>query len=197
MIGLEDRRVLITASASGIGLAIAHGFATAESRVYVVDVNPMTVDTVRTTASWRDRAAFSAGNVSDESFVGRLMQDQFDTFGGMEVLINCAGVKGPTGPVETLDLQDCLYRGQSGCCISVLQACHPLSSGSARWLYHQPFLDGGVAWVSLANPVCGIQRGCNRVDEVPGDGTGSPRYSGQCDLSLECEGGANGSGHSR
>ena len=106
MNGLEDRRVLITAGAGGIGHAIALEFAAAGSRVHVVDVNADAVEEFRASASWAHRGAFSSGDVSDESAVALMMRHQQERFGGIDVLVNCAGIKGPTGPVETLELGD-------------------------------------------------------------------------------------------
>lgn len=122
MTGLEDRSVLITAGAGGIGLAIAHEFAAAGCRVHVVDLDADAVERLRTSAPWARQGAFSPGDVSDEATVARVMRHQRERFGGLDVLVNVAGTKGPTGPVETLafgDWRECLAVNLDGtflCC---------------------------------------------------------------------------------
>ena len=146
MNGLEDRRVLITAGAGGIGRAIALEFAAAGSRVHVVDVDAEALRGLRASVSWAGRGAFSPGNVSDEPTVARMMRHQQERFGGIDVLINCAGIKGPTGPVETLELADwreCLAVNLDAtflCCKHsvplLLEACDPSIiniSSTAGW----------------------------------------------------------------
>lgn len=92
------RRVLVTAGAAGIGLAIATAFKELGARVFVTDIDPDAVE-----------AALAAGfhaalnDVSDESQVADLAAMVRADLGGLDVLINNAGVAGPTGPIETLD----------------------------------------------------------------------------------------------
>lgn len=91
-------RVLVTAGAAGIGLAIAEEFQNHGAQVFVADINPEAV-----------RAAVSAGfaasvsDVSDEEQVRELAQKVRQQLGGLDVLVNNAGIAGPTGPIETLD----------------------------------------------------------------------------------------------
>ena len=129
MNGLCDRRVLITAGAGGIGLAIAHEFATAGALVHIADQDADAIQSLPGLVDWSDRGRFSTVDVSDESAVVSMMQGQLDTFAGVDVLINCAGIKGPTGPLETLGLEELaiLHGHQSGGHLLVLQACDCLA----------------------------------------------------------------------
>ncbi len=98
ILGLEGRRVLVTAGAAGIGLHIAEAFRKAGARVMVTDINPKVVEQART-------AGFIAevNDVSDEKQVTELAEQVREAFGGLDVLVNNAGIAGPTGPVSTLD----------------------------------------------------------------------------------------------
>jgi NAD(P)-dependent dehydrogenase (short-subunit alcohol dehydrogenase family) len=92
------RRVLVTAGAAGIGLAIATAMKDRGADVFVTDVNPAAVQTAQGLGL---HAAVS--DVSSEDDVAQLMARVGEQFGGLDVLVNNAGVAGPTGPVETVD----------------------------------------------------------------------------------------------
>lgn len=92
------RRVLVTAGAAGIGLAIATAMKDHGADVFVTDVNPQAVETATGLGL---QAAIS--DVSREDQVEQLMDSVQQSLGGLDVLINNAGVAGPTGPVESLD----------------------------------------------------------------------------------------------
>ncbi|MGP9783150.1 3-oxoacyl-[acyl-carrier-protein] reductase [Arthrobacter sp. MYb224] len=95
-----QRRVLVTAGAAGIGLAIATAFKDLGASVFVTDINPAAVEAAR-------KAGFAAAvsDVSDESQVIELAATVSKELGGLDVLVNNAGIAGPTGPVETLDAE--------------------------------------------------------------------------------------------
>ena len=98
---LAEKRVVVTAAATGIGHAIARGFLDAGARVHICDVDSEAL------------AAFQApglggthADVADEAAVDRLFDDALDRLGGLDVLVNNAGIAGPTGEIETLDTEE-------------------------------------------------------------------------------------------
>ena len=97
-LNFTHRKVLVTAGAAGIGLAIASAFKDLGASVFVTDINPEAVAAAR-------EAGFAAAvsDVSDESQVIELASAVRSELGGLDVLINNAGIAGPTGPIETLD----------------------------------------------------------------------------------------------
>lgn len=95
---LTGRRVLVTAGAAGIGLAIATAMKDRGAEVFVTDVNPAAVEAAQGLGL---HAVVS--DVSREDDVVALMALLAERLGGLDVLVNNAGVAGPTGPVETLD----------------------------------------------------------------------------------------------
>jgi NAD(P)-dependent dehydrogenase (short-subunit alcohol dehydrogenase family) len=94
------QRVLITAGAGGIGLAIARAFAAAGAKVHVADVDAAAVAAVTA-----DQAGISGSvaDVSDPEAVERLFDDVRSNLGGLDVLVNNAGIAGPTAPVGEYD----------------------------------------------------------------------------------------------
>ncbi|MCG2622575.1 SDR family oxidoreductase [Arthrobacter sp. I2-34] len=92
------RKVLVTAGAAGIGRAIATRFRDLGAEVMVTDINPEAVD-----AAKQDGFAVALSDVSDEAQVRSLMEEVRGTLGGLDVLVNNAGIAGPTGPIDTLD----------------------------------------------------------------------------------------------
>lgn len=96
--GLSQRQVLVTAGAAGIGLAIATAFQRAGAQVLVTDINTEAVAAAKA-------AGFAAvvSDVSDEDQVIELAGAVRAELGGLDVLVNNAGIAGPTGPIESLD----------------------------------------------------------------------------------------------
>ncbi|MGM0931213.1 MAG: SDR family oxidoreductase [Actinomycetota bacterium] len=92
------RKVLVTAGAAGIGRAIATRFRDLGAEVMVTDINAVAVD-----AAKQDGFAVALSDVSDEAQVKLLMEEVRTQLGGLDVLVNNAGIAGPTGPIETLD----------------------------------------------------------------------------------------------
>ena len=94
------QRVLITAGAGGIGLAIARAFAADGARVHVADVDAAAVEVV---TAEQEGISGSVTDVSDPRAVGRLFEDVRRSLGGLDVLVNNAGIAGPTAPVGEYD----------------------------------------------------------------------------------------------
>ena len=94
----SSRRVLVTAGANGIGLAIAKKFQELGAVVFVTDIDPDAVEKARVNG-----LSAAVSDVSDEDQVRDLMTTVAGELGGLDVLVNNAGIAGPTGPIETLD----------------------------------------------------------------------------------------------
>jgi len=99
---LKGARVLVTAGAQGIGLAIARRFLDLGADVHICDVDEQSLQAVR-----ESLPALSASrtDVSDESQVLAMFEALRGRWGGLDVLVNNAGVSGPTSRLEdtTLD----------------------------------------------------------------------------------------------
>ncbi|KRA00944.1 MAG: SDR family oxidoreductase [Achromobacter sp.] len=99
---LKGARVLVTAGAQGIGLAIARRFLDLGADVHICDV-----DEAALKAAQERLPALSASltDVSDESHVLAMFEALGARWGALDVLVNNAGVSGPTSRLEdtTLD----------------------------------------------------------------------------------------------
>jgi NAD(P)-dependent dehydrogenase (short-subunit alcohol dehydrogenase family) len=91
------QRVLVTGGAGGIGLAIARAFVTAGARVHVADADGDAVSAV--TAS-SPAITGSVCDITDPDAVSRMFEELFAALGGLDVLVNNAGIGGPTAPVH-------------------------------------------------------------------------------------------------
>jgi NAD(P)-dependent dehydrogenase (short-subunit alcohol dehydrogenase family) len=96
-------RALVTAGASGIGLATARAFAREGARVCICDVDRKALATVK--ASDPGLAQMEC-DVADSAAVGRLFDALYADLGGLDALVNNAGIAGPTGACEDIDLAD-------------------------------------------------------------------------------------------
>ena len=92
---VAGRRVIVTGAASGMGRATAHLFADEGARVAVVDLDPERVLAVGQEIRdvyGADAALDVVCDVADHDQLKRLVATVVDVFGGVDVLINNAGV---------------------------------------------------------------------------------------------------------
>jgi len=86
---LSRKGAVVTGAASGIGKAIAAAFVEAGARVLLCDLNK---EAVHATASkFGDLAIGRVTDVSDESQVEAAMHAARDSFGSLDIVVNCAG----------------------------------------------------------------------------------------------------------
>jgi len=97
---MAQKRVIVTAGASGIGAATAAAFATKGARVVVSDIDPSAIN-----ACNEAKTSISAlhCDVTNEAQVKSFVREAVEHLGGVDVLVNNAGTAGPTGPIEDLD----------------------------------------------------------------------------------------------
>jgi NAD(P)-dependent dehydrogenase (short-subunit alcohol dehydrogenase family) len=100
---LDGRRVVLTAGAAGIGRATVESFVAAGARVVTCDIDGAALEQLR--AALPEVVAIEA-DVADPAAVGRLFEVAGTELGGLDVLVNNAGIAGPTGGVETIALDD-------------------------------------------------------------------------------------------
>jgi len=100
---MNKQRVLVTAGASGIGQAIVEAFAAQGAQVIACDIDAAglaaleeTVPGVRTTVC----------DISSRAEIEQMMARAIHSLGGLDVLVNNAGISGPTLPTDQLDPND-------------------------------------------------------------------------------------------
>jgi NAD(P)-dependent dehydrogenase (short-subunit alcohol dehydrogenase family) len=96
----DPLRVLVSAGAAGIGAAIAHRFRADGARVSVCDRDGTAVESLR--AADPDVDAVIA-DVADPDSVAGWVDGVVERWGGVDVLVNNAGIAGPTASVEDID----------------------------------------------------------------------------------------------
>ena len=101
--GLSGKRIAVTAGASGIGLAIARGLAAQGARVAICDVDRAALDNA---AGDLGAEVAEIADVSDEGQVQGLFEAVRERMGGLDGLVNNAGIAGPTGGVEEISPAD-------------------------------------------------------------------------------------------
>lgn len=100
---LENATVLITAGASGIGRVIAESFLRHKASVYIADISQSTLDDC-VTANPGLKA--SRCDVSDADQVFKLFEDFKQHNQHLDILINNAGIAGPTAAVEEIGIDE-------------------------------------------------------------------------------------------
>jgi NAD(P)-dependent dehydrogenase (short-subunit alcohol dehydrogenase family) len=101
---LENKVAIVTGGAQGLGAAIAAGYAREGARVMVGDLDG---DGARAVANSLDVPGFSRRvDVSDEADMAALVADTITQFGGLDIMVNNAGILGPTGSILEVDASD-------------------------------------------------------------------------------------------
>ena len=124
-------RVAITAAASGIGLAVARAFAAQGSQVHVCDVDPAAVR-----AAGAEGLVATEVDVADIAALDAWIDATLGRLGGLDVLVNNAGIAGPTALVEDVGAEEwerCLAVGLTShyrTCARVIPAMKAAREGS-------------------------------------------------------------------
>lgn len=97
------QRVMITAGGSGIGWAIAKAFADNGAKVHICDVDERALGEV---TKKYPQIAVTRLDLTDEEAIDRWFDGALAELNGLDVLVNNAGTKGPTGYAEEIKLDD-------------------------------------------------------------------------------------------
>jgi NAD(P)-dependent dehydrogenase (short-subunit alcohol dehydrogenase family) len=97
------QRVVITAAAGGIGRVIAEAFLARGDQVAVCDVDVAAVEQFRAAYP---QASAAVVDLADGNALDRWLDEAIGTLGGVDVLVNNAGTKGPTAYIEDVDPAD-------------------------------------------------------------------------------------------
>src|SRR5690242_8339772 len=100
---IEKKVALVTGGASGLGEACVRLLSQAGAQVVIADLNKEAGSTLAHELG--PSALFVQTNVVEEDAVQETVQSAVETFGGLHILINCAGigvaerVLGKSGPI--------------------------------------------------------------------------------------------------
>src|SRR5438552_9129616 len=90
-------RVIVTAGGAGIGRRIATRFHEHGARVFVCDVSEPALAEL---SSIEPKLGTVLADVGDPAAVDRLFETALSGLGGLDVLVNNAGISGPTAAAE-------------------------------------------------------------------------------------------------
>ena len=99
----KGMRVMVTAGAAGIGRAIVRTFVEHGAKVHICDVDENALKDMRAALPGVTQTRADVANLDD---VERLFRDAKQNLGGLDVLVNNAGIAGPTAKVEDIRPED-------------------------------------------------------------------------------------------
>lgn len=106
MAAFDGKIAFITGAGSGIGREAALGFARGGAKVAVSDVDPAAgADTVSAIEAAGGTAMFVRANVADASEVEAAIAATVDAFGGLNIVVNNAGIGGEAGTTGEYSLE--------------------------------------------------------------------------------------------
>jgi NAD(P)-dependent dehydrogenase (short-subunit alcohol dehydrogenase family) len=100
---LDGKRVVLTAGGAGIGRVTLQSLVEAGARVVTCDVDQAALDRLR---GELPQVPAIPADVADEAAVDRLFELTLEQLGGIDILINNAGIAGPTAPIEEISPED-------------------------------------------------------------------------------------------
>ena len=102
-LGIKNLKVLVTAGAGGIGLEVARAFIGEGAKVHVCDVDQKALRAMRKSDP---KVTQTKADVSDRRQVTKLFKEALAELKGLDVLVNNAGIAGPTGKVDEIAPED-------------------------------------------------------------------------------------------
>lgn len=96
---MQKQRVVVTAGAAGIGLAIAKKFILNGARVAICDVDAAKLQALEVEMPDLMTAQVDVANSSQ---VNKFISQVEESFGGIDVLVNNAGIAGPAAAIEDI-----------------------------------------------------------------------------------------------
>lgn len=99
-LGIAGLRVMVSAGANGIGLEIARAFVREGAKVHVCDVDGKALAGLRKSDP---SITSTVCDVSNRDQVALFFGEGLAALGGLDCLVNNAGIAGPTGKVDEID----------------------------------------------------------------------------------------------
>lgn len=103
MKGIAGKRVFVSAAAAGIGRAIADRFMQAGAFVCLCDVDETALNRLEGSS---DGLRGVRADVADPAQMETAFQEVVQVLGGLDVLVNNAGISGPTASTESITPED-------------------------------------------------------------------------------------------
>ncbi|MDY6817701.1 MAG: SDR family oxidoreductase [Halobacteriales archaeon] len=102
-----DQTALVTGGGRGIGQGICLELADRGADIVVADLDADEIAETESMVTERGQEALAVQtDVTDEANVESTVEQALDRFGSIEILVNNAGIAGPTAPVEEVGLEE-------------------------------------------------------------------------------------------
>ncbi|GAB2518315.1 SDR family oxidoreductase [Nocardia heshunensis] len=102
----NSKIVLVTGAGTGLGRAITHALTAAGHRVVAVGRTAATLDEAVASAPGPGTAEAFRADVTDETAVNAAFAYVVERFGRLDVLVNNAGIFGPTKPIDEVSVAE-------------------------------------------------------------------------------------------
>ena len=174
----SGRTAVVTGGAKGIGLGIGRRLASSGCAVVVWDIDP---EPLRTSAAADSFEAVFTVDVTEPASIDQAVQNTLAQVGRIDILVNNAGVSGPTLPSWEYPLED-WDRVIAADLTSVFLCCRAvipvmLEQGGGRIVNVASVAGQGGQRQRVR--LLGGQGGCDRADEIAGQGAGAEGDHGQ------------------
>ena len=103
---LQNKKIIISAGASGIGWATTKVCAAKGASIYLCDIDFKAINKVKKHPLYNKRIFVSETDASDEMEVIDFFYKIKKKFRNLDALINNVGIEGPTRPIEKLDSKE-------------------------------------------------------------------------------------------
>lgn len=97
-----NKSAIVTAGGNGIGAAIARSFLSAGISTHIVDIDKTAIAMFQ--EKYPDGMA-SRADVSVENDVNSVIEKHIERFQSIDIMVNCAGIAGPTGFADEITLK--------------------------------------------------------------------------------------------
>lgn len=94
---LSGRVAMVTGGASGIGLACVDALLEEGAKVLIIDTDRAGVEVAAQFTKSSHTVAFVQTDITSDPQVQKALKFAKDAFGGLDILIGCAGISGPVG----------------------------------------------------------------------------------------------------
>lgn len=94
--GLNGARVIVTGAGAGIGRAIAEAFVAEGAQVHICDIDPASLEDLP------QGITGAQADMGDAAQVRTFIAGAIAALGGLDTLVNNAGIAGPTSPVDEI-----------------------------------------------------------------------------------------------
>ena len=103
---LKNKKIIISAGASGIGLAITKTCLDRGATVLATDINNKFINSLKKNSKYKKKLFLYNFDASEENDVSNFFKSVKSKFKKIDCLINNVGIAGPTGTLEKLSSKD-------------------------------------------------------------------------------------------